>query len=79
MQGIYLVAASTKLSLKSRAVLALSIVSWLTIPITTSNIVLAKYYPFQTWLVIDAMVAFMGGMALYMYAFGYVKQHPVRR
>ncbi len=79
MQGIYLVAFSRNLSLKSRFILAVSIISWLTVPITTSNIIWAKFFPFQTWFVIDAMVAFMGAMALYMYAFGYIKQHAVHR
>jgi hypothetical protein len=79
MQGIFLVAASSKLSLKSRSVIGLSILSWITIPITTSNVIFAKYFPMSFWPLIDVMVAFMGGMALYMYAFGYFKQHPIRR
>lgn len=79
MQGIYLVASSSKLSLRSRFFLAMSLASWLTMPITTSNVVLAKYYPFHLHPSVDLIVAFMGAMALYMYAFGYLKQHPVHR
>ena len=79
MQGIYLVAFDTKLSLNSRFWLALSIISWITIPFATSNIFLGKIYPMKLWSIIDFSINFCGGMALYLYAFGFVKQHNIRR
>ena len=40
MQGIYLVAFDSKLSINSRFWLALSIIAWITIPFATSNVFL---------------------------------------
>ena len=79
MQGIYLVAFDTKLSLKARFWLALSIIAWITVPISTSNVFFGKYYPMKLWTIVDFLVNFTGGMALYLYAFGFVKQHNIRR
>lgn len=79
MQGIYLVAFDSKLSINSRFWLALSIIAWITIPFATSNVFLGKIYPMKLWSIVDFSINFTGGMALYLYAFGFVKQHNIRR
>ena len=58
----------------------MSIIAWITVPLSTSNVFLVKKYPLQLWPVLDVMIQFTGAMALYFYAFGYVLQHrSVRR
>ena len=79
MQGIFLVATDPKLSFKSRFFIGLSILAWITVPLSTSNVLLAKIFPLQLPWILDVFVGFMGAMALYLYGFGYVKQHPLKR
>ena len=45
MQGIFLVATDPKLSFKSRFFIGLSILAWITVPLSTSNVLLAKIFP----------------------------------
>ena len=47
MQGIFLVATDSKLSFKSRFFIGMSILAWITVPLSTSNVILAKYFPLQ--------------------------------
>ena len=80
MRGIFLTAFDPKLTFKSRFFLAMSIIAWITVPLSTSNVILVKLYPLQLWFIFDLMIQFTGAMALYFYAFGYILQHrSVRR
>ena len=79
MQGIYLVATDSKLTFKNRFFIGMSIYAWITVPLATSNVVLTKYFPLQLPWIFDVMIGFMGAMPLYLYIFGYVLQHPLRR
>jgi hypothetical protein len=47
--------------------------------LTFGNLVLAQVYPISLTQVLDAPINCVGAVSLYMYAFGYVKQHPVNR
>merc|ERR1719510_540244 len=79
MQGIYLVCRSPLIPMKSKLILSISLASWLTMPLTTSNIVLSKIWPMSISPFVDLSLAFIGGMGLYMYIFGYVRQFNVHR
>ena len=79
MQGIYLVASDSLLTFKSRFFIGLSILAWITVPLATSNLFLGKIYPISLPFGLDWAISFNGGMALYLYAFGFVKQHNLRR
>ena len=54
--------------------------SWLALPLLTfGNLVLAQVYPISLTSLLDVPINCVGAVSLYMYAFGYVKQHPVNR
>ena len=95
MQGIYLVCASPHIPLKSKFLLSMSLGpylltgrqglillsagAWLTIPLSTSNLVLSKLFPMSLGPTLDFTICFIGAMGLYMYIFGYIKQFNVLR
>lgn len=79
MQGIYLVCRSPLIPLPPKLLLSISLASWLTLPLTTSNLFLAKLFPMSISPLLDFLLAFIGAMGLYMYMFGYVKQFSVHR
>ena len=55
----------------------LSAGAWLTIPLSTSNLVLSKLFPMSLGPILDFTICFIGAMGLYMYIFGYIKQFNV--
>lgn len=79
MQGIYLVCTSPLIPVQSKLILSISLASWLTMPLTTSNLFLSKLFPMSISPLVDFLLSFIGGMSLYMYMFGYVKQFPTHR
>jgi len=79
MQGIYLVCRSPLIPIQSKLILSISLTSWLTMPLTTSNLFLSKLYPMSISPSVDFTMSFIGGSALYMYIFGYIKQFPIHR
>ena len=48
-------------------------------PLLQTSLFLGKIYPMKLWSIVDFSINFTGGMALYLYAFGFVKQHNIRR
>jgi len=79
MQGIYLVCQSPLIPVKSKLILSISLASWLTMPLTTSNVFLSQMFPMSISPMVDFILSFLGGMGLYMYIFGYIKQFPIHR
>eukprot|EP00096_Caligus_rogercresseyi_P006422 TRINITY_DN22844_c0_g1_i1.p1 TRINITY_DN22844_c0_g1~~TRINITY_DN22844_c0_g1_i1.p1 ORF type:complete len:474 (-),score=105.53 TRINITY_DN22844_c0_g1_i1:124-1545(-) len=79
MQGIFLVVASGRIPLRSRLLLGLSLFSWLTMPLSASNILLSAVFPLSLSPGADITLAFLGASGLYMYFYGFVKQFPIRR
>lgn len=79
MQGIYLVCRSPLIPLKSKFILSISLASWLSLPLSTSNVFLSKMFPMSISPTIDFLMSFIGAMGLYMYSFGYVKQFNIHR
>lgn len=81
LQGIYLVVHSSKIALSNKLFLALSLYSWITIPLSTSNLLLAWFCPLPSsnFTVFNAIVAFIGSVNLYMYIFGVFKSFTVAR
>jgi len=79
MQGIYMVCQSALIPFQSKLLLTISLASWLTMPLTTSNIILSKIWPMSISPMVDILLSFIGGMGLYMYIFGYIKQFNVHR
>ena len=74
-----MVVASPNISLSTKALLGISLASWLTVPLSTANVFLVSAFPFSMGALIDAALGFVGSVPLFMYAFGYFKQHHVHR
>ena len=53
--------------------------AWLTIPLSTSNVLLSKLFPMSLGPTLDFIICFIGAMGLYMYIFGYIKQFNILR
>jgi len=79
MQGIYMVVASSRISLRTKFLLGVSLASWLTLPLATANLVLTKAFPFSLGKAADLVLGWLGAMGLLAYGYGYIKQHQMRR
>ncbi|XP_074598118.1 beta-1,4-mannosyltransferase egh [Brevipalpus obovatus] len=81
MQGIYLVVHSPQIPLRNKFLLAISLYSWLTVPLSTSNVVLAMLFPLpdDRFVILNILVAFVGATSLYMFIFGVAKSFSLMR
>lgn len=79
LQGIFLVVHSSAIPLRHKLFLALALYSWATIPLSTSNLVLAAFWPIPCPAVLNFLCAFVGAMNLYMYIFGVIKSFSLYR
>jgi len=74
-----LVVHSSALHWKKKILLTISLYSWVTLPLTTSNIVLAVIAPIPCPAIVDVICAFVGAMNIYMYIFGVIKSFSLHR
>ncbi|CAG7834992.1 unnamed protein product [Allacma fusca] len=79
MQGIYLVVHSKAIHWEKKILLTISLYSWVTLPLSTSNIVLACLAPIPCTPLLDFLCAFIGAMNIYMYVFGVIKSFSLHR
>ncbi|CAH1393393.1 unnamed protein product [Nezara viridula] len=79
LQGILLVVRSKKIPLKNKIFLSISCYSWVTMPLSTSNILLASLCPIPCPPLIDFLCAFIGAVSIYMYIFGVIKSFSLYR
>ncbi|XP_053678928.1 beta-1,4-mannosyltransferase egh [Anopheles nili] len=79
LQGILLVVRSTAIPLRNKILLAISLCSWITMPLSTSNMIFAAIYPIPCPNVIDFVCAFIAGFNIYMYVFGVIKSFSLYR
>ncbi|XP_051155651.1 beta-1,4-mannosyltransferase egh [Leptopilina boulardi] len=79
LQGILLVVHSEAIPLKKKLLLGISCYSWVTMPLSTSNLVLAGICPISCSPIIDFLCAFIGAVNIYMYIFGVVKSFSLYR
>merc|ERR1712029_167276 len=68
-----------QIPIRSKFLLTMSLAAWLTIPLSTSNIILTKLFPLSMGPIFDFLVSFIGAIGLYGYIFGYTKQFHVLR
>ncbi|XP_046394026.1 beta-1,4-mannosyltransferase egh [Ischnura elegans] len=73
MQGILLAVHSPKIPVRHKLLLAISCYSWVTMPLSTSNVALAALRPIPCPPVMDFLCAFIAAVNLYMYVFGVLK------
>ncbi|CAH1110884.1 unnamed protein product [Psylliodes chrysocephalus] len=79
LQGILLVVHSKAIPVKNKLLLACSCYSWLTLPLSVSNLILASKFPIPCPPFIDFMCAFIGAVNIYMFVFGVIKSFTVYR
>lgn len=79
LQGIFLVVHSSAIPFRNKVFLACALYSWATIPLSTSNIVLAALFPIPCWQIINFLCAFVGALNIYMYIFGVIKSFSLYR
>ncbi|XP_065564031.1 beta-1,4-mannosyltransferase egh-like isoform X2 [Artemia franciscana] len=79
LQGILLTVHSSVLPWKNKWLLAISLYSWITMPISTSNVFLAPLYPIPMPWVIDFAINFIGGMNLYLYIYGVIMSFSIKK
>ena len=79
LQGILLVVHSKIIPLKHKLLLGISVYSWVTMPLSTSNIIFAGLYPIPCPNIIDFLCAFIASVNIYMYVFGVIKSFSLYR
>lgn len=79
LQGILLVVHSKRIPLKNKILLAISCYAWVTMPLSTSNIILAAICPIPCPAVMDFLCAFNAAVNIYMYVFGVIKSFSLYR
>lgn len=79
MQGIFLVVHSPAIPVRVKFFLCISLYSWVTIPFSTSNVILAAFFPIPCWQLMDFICCFVGAMNIYMYIFGVIKSFSLYR
>lgn len=79
IQGILLVVHSKKIPIAKKIFLAISCYSWVTLPLSTSNMFLAGLCPIPCPHFLDLICGFIGAVNIYMYIFGVIKSFPVHR
>ncbi|KAL1110469.1 hypothetical protein AAG570_007997 [Ranatra chinensis] len=79
IQGIMLVVHSKVIPLRYKFLLGVSCYSWVTMPLSTSNIILAALCPIPCPPLMDFLCAFIGAVSIYMYIFGVIKSFSLYR
>lgn len=79
LQGILLVVNSKIIAFRYKIFLAMSVYSWCTMPLSSSNLFLAVLYPLPCPYIVDIVCAFLGGISVYMYVFGVMKSFSLYR
>lgn len=79
LQGILLVVHSKVIPWKHKILLGVSVYSWVTMPLSTSNIILAGLFPIPCPYLMDFICAFIAGVNIYMYVFGVLKSFSLYR
>ena len=79
LQWILLVVHSKGIPFRSKILLGISCYSWVTLPLSTSNVVLAALCPIPCPAVLDFLCAFIAAVNIYMYVFGVIKSFSLYR
>ncbi|OQR78898.1 beta-1 [Tropilaelaps mercedesae] len=79
LQGIYLVVHSGKIPRRFKIWLSCSLYAWATMPLSTSNLLLAPTFPLPCPQAFNVVCAFIGALNIYMYVFGLIKSFSIRR
>ncbi|CAH1173931.1 unnamed protein product [Phaedon cochleariae] len=79
IQGILLVVHSKAIPFRYKFFLTCACYSWLTLPLSVSNLILASRFPIPCPPMMDFLCAFIGAVNIYMFVFGVIKSFTVYR
>ncbi|KAJ8984418.1 hypothetical protein NQ317_012481 [Molorchus minor] len=79
IQGILLVVHSKMIPIRNKLLLGCSCYSWVTLPLSVSNLLVASKFPIPCPPLIDFLCAFTGAVNIYMFVFGVIKSFTVYR
>ncbi|XP_064081594.1 beta-1,4-mannosyltransferase egh-like isoform X1 [Macrobrachium nipponense] len=79
LQGILLVVHSQHIPVSTKWLLAISLYSWVTMPLALASVILSTIFPVPVPGLLNVMAAFVGGVNFYMYIFGVIKSFRVDR
>lgn len=79
LQGILLVVHSKAIPLRKKLLLGCSCYSWVTMPLSVSNVFLAGLCPIPCPPLVDFLCAFTAAVNIYMYVFGVIKSFTIYR
>lgn len=79
LQGILLVVHSKMIPWRHKLLLGISVYSWVTMPLSTSNMIFAGLYPIPCPYLMDFVCAFIASVNIYMYVFGVIKSFSLYR
>lgn len=79
VQGITLTLFSKDIPFKQKIGISFSLLSWITMPLTASNSVLAFLYPLPMPIVFHFLCAFMGGVMMFLFIIGALKSFNYKR
>uniref|UniRef100_A0A2P2I700 Beta-1,4-mannosyltransferase egh-like n=1 Tax=Hirondellea gigas TaxID=1518452 RepID=A0A2P2I700_9CRUS len=79
LQGLLLVVHNRQIPIKTKWLMAMSLYSWVTMPVAIVTVALSAVFPvFVPWP-LNFITAFVGGVNIYMYIFGVIKSFRVDR
>jgi len=79
LQGILLVVHDENLPLRSRLGLGIALYSWLTLPITSLNVILAPLCPIPLHWSLNFLINYVGAVNVYLYIIGAVRSFSLIR
>jgi len=79
LQGILLVAHSSKIPLRYRIPIGTSIYSWVTSPLIAFNICLQPFFPVIVPQVVNFCLTFLGSVWIYLYVYGTFRSFSIRK
>ncbi|CAF1060223.1 unnamed protein product [Didymodactylos carnosus] len=79
LQGVFLIVHDGKLSLIRRIILGIPLYAWITVPITTSNVLLTPLCPLVLHPIIKFLVGYIGAVTTYLYLIGAVRSFHLAR
>lgn len=79
LQGLLLVVHSQEIPWRTKILLACSVYSTATLPLSSLNLFVPLLYPIACPLWMDVVLSFTGAIGIYMYMFGVIKSFPRQR
>jgi egghead protein (zeste-white 4 protein) len=79
LQGIFLVVHDGRLPIRVRIGLAIALYSWVTLPITSLNVILTPLCPIPLHWTLNFLIGYVGAVNIYLYIIGAVRSFSLVR